>query len=279
LKDWPITYRLAILVILLFLLSLILRQFFVGSEELPSKEVVGDEGGAPVRAEFSEKKLYPEVPAVLPDLYENYLFNSERSFAAEEEGSSGSGSEVMDLTEINYTGSLIVGQIRMGLITYQDEISVAGASPAAGRGGNRRRVPTKTVTKNKQLAVGENFMGYVVEEIEKDRLVLKKGDEMIVKFLYDSGTDREGVGEAIRSQPGQNSPLTGLLPMRRSPASQAPGPPQNDPGSGPPPAPADHDPAGDNKTIRSRSELLRGLNPNFGAPPSSGEGPGDPFRR
>ncbi|MFN2364902.1 MAG: hypothetical protein ABR523_00375 [Desulfurivibrionaceae bacterium] len=276
-KDWPITYRLAVLVLLLFLLSVILRQFFVGSEELPNLEGAGDDGGvASPRVEFSGEKLYPEVPAVLPDLNENYLFNSERSFAEEERGG-GSFSEVMDLTAINYTGSLIVGQIRVGLITYQDEISVAGASPAAARGGNRRRVPTKTVTKNKQLAVGENFMGYVVEEIAKDRLVLKKGDEMIVKFLYDSDTDREGVGEAIRSQPGQNSALTGLLPPRRSPASLAPGPRQNNPGSGPT-APADHDTAGDNKTIRSRSELLRGLDPNFGAPPSSG-GPGDPLRR
>ncbi|MFO7605771.1 MAG: hypothetical protein R6W72_05695 [Desulfurivibrionaceae bacterium] len=240
-------------------------------------EVAGDDGGvAPPRVEFSGKKLYPEVPAVLPDLNENYLFNSERSFAAEEEGP-GSVSEVVDLAEINYTGSLIVGQIRVGLITYQDEISVAGPGPAAAQGGNRRRVPTKTVTKNKQLAVGENFMGYVVEEIEKDRLVLKKGDEMIVKFLYDSDTDREGVGEAIRSQPGQNGPVTGLLPLRRPPASQAPGPRQINPGSEPM-APADHDTARDNKTIRSRSELLRGLDPNFGVPRSSG-GPGDPLRR
>ncbi|MDT8336100.1 MAG: hypothetical protein RQ753_10415 [Desulfurivibrionaceae bacterium] len=265
-----------LLVALLFSLSAILRQFFVEPGKSATAEVALDESISVARPEFPEKNLYPPVPAMLPDLNENYLFNSERSFA-EDVQDAGVAAEPMDLTGITYTGSLIVGQIRIGLITYQEDVSVAGASPAAGQAGSRRRVPTRTVIKNKQLAVGENFMGYVVEEIAKDRLVLKKGDEMIVKFLYDSGKDRAGASGAIRSQPGQSGAANVGLVVRQAPASPAADARQNNlrPGSTPP---ADHDAPADNRTIRSRTELLRGLAPNLGAPPSSG-GPGDPLRR
>lgn len=267
-KDWPITYRIALLAALLFCLSLILRQFFVDGGGLALEEVPLEEGAGGVRPAFTGKSLYPPVPAVMPDLNDNYLFNSERSFAGDELDA-GFADEMVDLAEVTYTGSLIVGNIRMGLITYQDDVPVAGATaPPARRGAAPPRNRTKTVARNKQLAVGDDFMGYLVEKIEKDRLVLKKGDEMIEKFLYDSGKDRAGVGQAIRTLPGENLTVPARQPdnvRRDSSLSRQP-------------APADSPPS-KVQTIRSRSELLRGLDPNLGVPPSRGGGPGDPLRR
>jgi hypothetical protein len=268
-----------ILVALLFFLSIILRQLFVGGGGLPIEEISLDEGIGDSKPEFPAKDLYPPVPAVSPELSDNYLFNSERSF--EDDGvAAGPANGAVDLAEVTFTGSLIVGQIRIGLITYQDDVAAAPGTPAATsrRGQVARRARTKSVTKNRQLAAGENFMGYSVEAIEKDRIVFKKGDEMIEKFLYDSGKDRSGVGEVIRSQPGQTVTVPGGRTVPPVPARQPADERHNNL------RPGNTEPAANNvpsnaRTIRSRSELLRGLDPSLGAYPSPGGGPGDPLRR
>lgn len=275
-KDWPITYRIAVIAALLFCFSVILRQFFVANEGLPIEVAAMDELGDDAKPfQLQKKELYPPVPAVLPDLNENYLFNSERNFS-ENELEVGSATGSIDLAEVTYAGSLIVGEIRMALVTYKEKAAVAGRGAASRRpGAASRRTPAKNTEENRQLAVGNNFMGYIVDKIEKDRIVFKKGNEMVVKFLYDSGKDRSGIGQPINSSARQ--PVATTTSNRTvSPPPVITRPPRDMRPKAMAPTANDNDSKA--QTIRSRSELLRGLDPNIMLPPSS-RGAGDHQRR
>lgn len=193
----------AILVSLVLSLSTILWQLVVEpTEGLRPAVIANSEEGAttekpvPLTAVF-----YPPVPAVLPDLNEGYLFNSERSFTEVDVGLPGTASNVVDMSEVSYVGSLIVGDLHKGLIIYQEKIPARRQTrPASRRAARQRQPAVKTVAKHKQLVLGEKFMGYIVEKIEKDRIVFKNGDEVVEKFLYDQNKKRVAVVSAAKSQ-------------------------------------------------------------------------------
>jgi hypothetical protein len=114
----------------------------------------------------------------------------------------------IDLNEVVYSGSLIMGDIRKALITYQE------STPAPQRAKNRRtRTParkrtTKKTYRHKQLDSGEVFMGYKVAKIESDRIVFERDSEKIEKFLFDGSKDRVVVKSATRTK-ATKTPSTG----------------------------------------------------------------------
>ena len=282
-KDLPITSRIAILVALVFTLAGILRQFVAEPPEGLRPEVVAtSEGESVEKPAPPEAVLYPPVPAVLPDLYDGYLFNSERIFEEVALDSPRGGSGTVDLAEVTYAGSLIVGEIYRGLIVYQEKSPVARRSATPSRRGARtRRTAAKVVSKYKQLERGAQFMGYLVAEIEKDRIVFRKGDEVIEKFLYDPSKDRAGLGSAAKSQavkasravPRTSAPRPVRRPARNTAKKTA------DAKAGRVVGSSDRDTqAAAAKSIKSRSERLLGLDPSLGLPISPGL-PGDPLRR
>lgn len=282
-KDLPITLRMAILVSLVLSLPTILWQIVAEPTEglrpaviANSEERATTEKPVPPMVVF-----YPPVPAVLPDLNEGYLFNSERSFTEVDVGLPGTARNAVDMSEVSYVGSLIVGDLHKGLIIYQEKIPVRRrTSPTSRRAARQRKPVARTVAKHKQLVLGEKFMGYIVEKIEKDRIVFKNGDEVVEKFLYDQNKKRVAVVSAAKSQAAK---VAIRAAQRQTSAVQRPvsRPAQNNtkktaavkvsrvapqPVTTPPPA----------KVIKKRSERLLGLvDPSLGLPGI----PGDPLGR
>ena len=279
-KDLPITLRMGILVSLVLSLLAILWQIVAEPTEvlhpaaIATNEEATTEKPVPPVAVF-----YPPVPAVLPDLNEGYLFNSTRSFTEIESDLPGAASNLVDLSEVSYVGSLIVGDLHKGLIIYHEKIPARRqTSPTSRRAARQRKPVVKTVAKHKLLVLGEKFMGYIVEKIEKDRIVFKNGDEIVEKFLYDQNKKRVTVVSAAKSQaakvairaaqqaPVQRSVSRSTQNIAKKAADVKVSRVAPQPITTPPPA----------KVIKKRSERLLGIaDPSLGLPGI----PGDPLGR
>jgi len=203
-RDIPDIYRYAAIALLVISLLFLLKALGGG----PSGFVPVFEESIAVKPEKTvalKMDLYPPVPEKMPDLNDGYIFNQDRQFEEEAFTVAGAGGRGMggsiDLNEVVYAGSLIVGNVRKALITYQEAI------PARQRVANRRkrgqarksRVQKQKAYKHKQLDPGEDFMGYKVAKVEVDRIVFERGSEKIEKFLYDGSKDRVVVQSAVRT--------------------------------------------------------------------------------
>ncbi len=142
----------------------------------------------------SSVKLYPVVPRHLPDLYDGYLFNEERMLMRADEVNKDEGGDAhqgirADIEDVMYVGSLIIGNIRKGLISYPNK----GQSPQSFKDMAARKKSTKKTTKQlnyAQLLVGETFSDYKVVAVESDRIEFSKAGKTITKQLYDPAKKR-----------------------------------------------------------------------------------------
>ncbi|MCB2181684.1 MAG: hypothetical protein KQH63_06655 [Desulfobulbaceae bacterium] len=142
--------------------------------------------GAPV-------KFYPAVPSPLPDLKKGYLFNEERLLVddsavaeiTEESPTEGDGPAV-DMSTVFYSGSIIIGDLRKGLISYSE----AKAQPVKKTKTRARTATKPKKTKYTQLVAGDTISGYKVVSVEPDRIIFEKGTEKIEKTLNDPGKVR-----------------------------------------------------------------------------------------
>lgn len=201
-RDIPDIYRYAAIAVLLFSLLFILKGLGAG----PSGFVTAPIASGSAKAEKSvlpAMALYPPVPEKMPDLNDGYIFNQERLFEEDDFTAAGSGGAglgaAIDLNEVVYSGSLIVGDVRKALITYQEAVPAKPRATAGRRGVRPKKSRTQKTYRHKQLDAGEDFMGYKVAKIESDRIVFEKGGEKIEKFLYDGGKDRVVVKSAVRT--------------------------------------------------------------------------------
>ncbi|MBU0964759.1 MAG: hypothetical protein KKA54_00125 [Proteobacteria bacterium] len=150
----------------------------------------GKQASKPQTAFPAEKNVifYPPVPVALPDFNKGYLFNEERMIEsaavdngdATEEDSTG---PTVDMDTVFYAGSIIIGEVHKGLVTYP---SPKAAAPLNRKIPARKAAPPPVRERNyAQLAVGESFSGYKVVEVEADRIVFQKGPDTIEKILND----------------------------------------------------------------------------------------------
>jgi len=141
-------------------------------------------------------RFYPPPPPVLPDLNTNYLFNEERAIAGNlaEQGAGGQQEAAVNIKDVFYVGSVITGESRKGIVSYPGSKTPAPAPTTRTRG---RRVPTVTSAESAMeqtfLSPGDSFGGYKVTEVEADRIVFKKGAEVIEKMLNDPDKKRKTV--------------------------------------------------------------------------------------
>lgn len=291
-KDLSTTVKIAIFAILVLCFAFIMGRLVVAPPGEPPLEVVSRDEGDAVEKTVAVPALVtlnPPVPAVLPDLNDGYLFNKERSFEEAGLGAADNGQGAIDLAEVSYEGSWIVGEVPKALIAYQEKSSVPARPAAVSRRGASRlqRSFAPAVLRHKQLALGGNFMGYVVMRIEKDRLVFKKGDEVVEKFLYGQKKIRTELGAAAPASPASPGVLPAemvdkigeqipaprpVTPERNVPRKPVAGP------AGRSTAPAARVSAPAARVRNLRNERLLGLDPSFGDPASMGA-PGDPLRR
>lgn len=202
-RDIPDIYKYAAIALLVLSLMFILKGLGAG----PSGVALGPVESVADRAEKTvalEMDLYPPVPEMMPDLNDGYIFNQERQFEEDDFAAAGAGGgrpgATIDLNEVVYAGSLIVGNIRKALITYQETAPVKKRVVNRRKGGQARKSSAKKTFRHKQLDLGEDFMGYKVAKIETGRIVFERGSEKIEKFLYDGGKDRVVVQSALRTE-------------------------------------------------------------------------------
>ncbi len=166
----------------------------VDMQEAPVKVKKQDKSKDKKRPVVPNLQFYPSVPSPLPDLYAGYLFNEERFLEKEgdkdkEEPKDESGTELaVDIETVYYTGSIIIGNLRKGLISYSPK-----RTPAAAK--KTKRPVKKPASRQKsikyaQLVAGDSLSGYKVVSVEADRIVFEKGSETVEKMLYDSEKKR-----------------------------------------------------------------------------------------
>lgn len=156
---------------------------------------------APAAPERQGIAVNPQVPVLMPDLNAGYLFNVQRSFS-EQEGEEASPGESADepSSQVNmdtlvYTGSIIIGHLRKGLVSFA--LQEEGPSPAPiqrrGRYMARRPVP-KTTEQQEMVNEGEDFYGFKVASVQPDRILFTKSGSSIEKMLYDPNKERKAAG-------------------------------------------------------------------------------------
>lgn len=146
-------------------------------------------------------RFYPAPPAKLPDLNTGYLFNENRSQGgtAQQKGADGQQINVVDVKDVFYVGSIIVGETRKGLVSY----------PTAKKKSTASKAKRKTSSSNNEqvfLKLGDNLGGYEVTDVEPDKIVFKKGSDVVEKMLNDPDKQRmippkSNIGKAKKPRP------------------------------------------------------------------------------
>ncbi len=147
------------------------------------------------------KALQPEVPEVLPDLKDGYLFNQERMLAGAETppATAGDAEAAGEMTsgiaasidDVIYTGSIITDADSRAIITYPSPAKNLGRAPAASRPPKSGGPVAVGPVEYGRLAVGDVLDGYEVKEILPERLIFTKGEETVEKMLYDPDKNRQ----------------------------------------------------------------------------------------
>ena len=136
--------------------------------------------------------FYPQVPAKLPDLRQGYLFNEDRLLVSEEQKKEDdkipepSDGIKVDMDQLYYAGSIILGDTKKALVTYVDlqgqKVKTASKSKVKRESSRKKKYA--------RLQVNDKLGGYTVTEIEKDHITFERGGKRIEKSLYDSSKDR-----------------------------------------------------------------------------------------
>ena len=125
-KDIPDIYRYLVIALLILLLLLIMKGWGGGVIGVAPGQIESSGDKAEKKIDL-KMDIYPPVPPEMPDFNDGYLFNQERQFLEDESNGLVAGAGALgpvDLNEIVYSGSLILGDVRKALITYQEATSV-----------------------------------------------------------------------------------------------------------------------------------------------------------
>ena len=101
--------------------------------------------------------------------------------------------------EVILYGTLITDDVKVAYVEDKK-------SPRTSPGRGKRQIALKK---------GDTLSGYVLKEVEKDRIELVKGDDRIVVFLFDQNKVRDG--EATRPGTSPGSPQMAAPPIGPSP--------------------------------------------------------------
>ena len=255
-------------------LLLILRQFGSGEGSGSFEPGTSDKSNEVAGALYAGTVFYPSVPGTMPDLNDGYLFNKDRYLDQSDLDNaslSGLGSDTIDMEQLVYSGSIIIGDLRKALVAYQEQAPLPQRRAIRNVRGRSQKKPAKGTYKHKQLSAGEVFMGYRVTVIENDRIVFEKGDERIEKFLFDAGKERV----EIKSSPPPSPPAAAVSPSARPVPQASPQRPGTPPKTTKRPTMTrpgtSSEPTSPPPTGRTRrSQRLLGINPSF-VPPTPPE--------
>lgn len=207
------------------------------ADELPAapsgkSEDSGDMGTA-AGPRLKDVRSSLKLPDPMPDLHDGYLFTEERTLGehtsqdAETEAQGPADAETqMDLKDLKYDGSIIIGEKKVALVTYpKTELAESGAAPSSPptkqRPGAHTASPSLTGEKaHAMLAQGDTFGRYRVAEVAPDKIIFEKNNEMYEKLLYDPTKSRPTApaptgkpGGPPQSSPGQPAGAVAMPPQ------------------------------------------------------------------
>lgn len=166
--------------------------------------------------------LQPVVPAMMPDLKPGYLFNEERTIVEEavvNQEPEFNGNDLgidADIEQLTYSGSIIGDTFSTAVVMFPPAKKVSAPRNARGR---RLNASSTSSEESIQVNVGDVLSGYQIAEISPDKIVLKKGAEVVEKFLYDSNKKRVAPSRAPRvrapATPSRPGPAPANAPVPR----------------------------------------------------------------
>lgn len=199
-------------------------------EPPPGKAAATREAQPPAETPAAGTNLFnPPVATPLPDVEKGYIFSEKRKIEKDDPAAAAKAAAAAEvgpdlLATVTYTGSLIIGETRRALVTYQEQSQAAPPRrPVGGRGPAPAAASAQSGTQYKQLTMGDKFLGYAVAAIEPDRLVFAKGEQKVEKFLYDRNKKR--MAAAAPSRPAATPATVGGVPI------EAMAPPDEQPGA------------------------------------------------
>ena len=150
--------------------------------------------------------LQPVVPGIMPDLNHGYPFNAERHLEGEGEPGGvdavGTGQLInVNVNKLVYSGSIIGGNFRKAIVSFP---AAAAVGPKLKLLNRRMRAPAKL--EHTMLKEGDILGSYRVAAIFPDKIVFKRGEETLEKFLYDPDKKRSARVEQVRAAAPKNKP-------------------------------------------------------------------------
>jgi hypothetical protein len=214
-------YRSVNILNIALLLGLIVLVFFVVMP-LFSTRVKFSLPVVAAKTAISEEEIGEETPAPSPldfaVIGENNLFHPERRVPLDNKDE-----KALPKPELVLYGTIIDGGIR---VAYIEDKKSPQSTPGRGK--------RQTVAK-----IGDAFSGFIIKEIEADRIVLVRGEERMVVSLTEKDKQREGA-DGSSASPATGKPVgPGVVPVpgRRTPTPMpAPSPAANMPMPTPMPA-------------------------------------------
>lgn len=218
--DTGTLIRLVITVVLGVALLLLARGLVTAWRQNPlsSLDIAADKPPAMrAKPDRPAPQFYPAIPT-LPDLHQGYLFNTERSLA--ESGRTAVTATAVNVHEVLYTGSVIIGEVRKALLAFPLGQPAAGARRPGmmGQGSSQGHI---------QVTTGDTVGGYTVSEILPTKIVFKKSTELVEKHLNDSKKERSAPPARARvaaPPPTAPAPLPNGSKPAPEPATTAPFP-------------------------------------------------------
>ncbi len=192
--------RIAVIIFLILSSVVLVRGAILSWQDpvLPALEIKADDKTT-ARVKPQRIVFYPRPSAPLPDVLDGYLFNAERMLAGESAEESEGPTEIdllsIDMEKILYTGSIIIGDLRKGMLSYSIADSSVKKTAVASRRTTRRSPSSRRSDDDKMkrhivVEQGRNFAGYKVVAVEPERIVFEQDGEKIEKFLYDPSKKR-----------------------------------------------------------------------------------------
>lgn len=152
--------------------------------------------------------FYPSPPPKLPDVAENYIFNAERHLVTEEEKEKKKSAEKedeeeeqgpeIDMENLIYSGSIIIGEKPKALVSYKEKIKEKKRRPFPGRKSQKKS------NKKQQFAllgVSDTLGQYKVTTVQPEKIIFQKDGETVEKMLYEQDIDRLIAPSAQGSSP------------------------------------------------------------------------------
>lgn len=145
-------------------------------------------------------RFNPPVPPTMPDFKTGYLFNEDRQIEEEKEAPQEPEEENLDsddigiatdINEVTYSGAIITETFKRAIITYSPAPQQQAKSerPTSGR---IKKIASRgrASLENTQLSEGDLISGYKVASILENKIVFRKGEETVEKYIYDPDKKR-----------------------------------------------------------------------------------------